>query len=118
MAEIHALASGSRHHDSYRRLAFGLLNFYQKAIEMKTDSQTVVKILDRDALHARTKHLRLSFKEIKELIKNRMIEVDHIPGLENPSDICTKTLPRNLHQKHCDFIFNDIRTEDLEWTHG
>ena len=71
---------------------------------MKTDSQTVVKILDRDALHARTKHLRLSFKEIKELIKNRMIEVDHIPGLENPSDICTKTLPRNLHQKHCDFL--------------
>ena len=118
MAEIHALASGSRHHDAYRTLAMELLEFYQNVIRTKTDSQTVIKMLEKDALNARTKHLRLSFKELKELLIQDLISVEHIPGLENPSDICTKCLPRGLHEKHTNFIFNDVGTEELVWKHG
>ena len=95
-----------------------LLEFYQNVIRTKTDSQTVIKMLEKEALNARTKHLRLSFKELKELLIQDLISVEHIPGLENPSDICTKCLPRGLHEKHTNFIFNDVGTEELAWKHG
>ena len=108
MAELHALVDGSRKHDAFRTILFELTEFYQKTIEVKTDSQTVIKILDRDALHGRTKHLRLSFREMKEYIANGNIIANHIPGESNPSDICTKPLPRETHEKHRDFIFNDV----------
>ena len=77
-----------------------------------------IKMLEKEALNARTKHLRLSFKELKELLIQDLISVEHIPGLENPSDICTKCLPRGLHEKHTNFIFNDVGTEELVWKHG
>ena len=107
MAELHALAAAARKADHYRQILFDLSDFYQKTIPMMTDSQVVVKMLERGNLSSATKHLRIAFHEVKEKIDSGEVTVEHIPGDTNPSDVCTKPLPGDTHKKHTDSILND-----------
>ena len=117
MAELHAIATAARKADHYREVLFDLCGNLQKTIPIMTDSQAVVKMLDRGNLSNQTKHLRISFHEIKELRDRGEITTEHIPGNDNRADICTKPLPRVTHEKHTSSLLNDEGLHDL-WDAG
>ena len=72
-----------------------------------TDSNVVVKMIERGYLSSDTKHLRIAFHEVKDAVSDGTIKLYHIPGEDNPADIVTKSLPRVTHEKHADFLLQD-----------
>ena len=82
-------------------------DYYQKTVPFYTDSQVVVKMIEKGHLSNATKHLRISFHEIKEKVDEGTISLIHIPGTENPADLLTKPLPRETHEKHMNVILGD-----------
>ena len=107
MAELHSAANVVRKIDFYREVLYEMSDYYQKTIPIYTDSQVVIKMIEKGHLSNATKHLRISFNEIKEKVDDKEISLFHIPGAENPSDILTKPLPRVTHNKHMDTVLND-----------
>jgi len=93
--------------DFYREVLYEMSDYYQKTIPIYTDSQVAIKMIEKGHLSNATKHLRISFNEIKEKVDDKEISLFHIPGTENPSDILTKPLPRVTHNKHMDTVLND-----------
>ena len=92
-----------------------MTEFYQVTIPTYTDSQVVIKQLDRGELTRRTKHLRLAFNAVKERVADGNIELNHVEGKENPADLFTKPLPLEDFTRHTDFLLNDKGTQLAEW---
>ena len=107
MAELHAVAEMTRKSDHYRQVLLDICGYHQKVFPIFTDSNVVIKMLERGNLSNQTKHLRISYHEVKENVESGLVSLSHIAGTENPSDICTKTLPRVSHEKHTNFILQD-----------
>ena len=51
--------------------------------------------------------------EVKEKIDSHDIVLKYIPGVENPSDLLTRPLPRAAHDKHMASI---LRDENFVWS--
>ena len=115
MAELYALDDVTRNHESYRQLLFDMTDFYQQTVKTHTDSQVIIKQIDRGELSRRTKHLRLAFEAVKDRVAEGHIELEHVDGKNNPSDLCTKPLPLEDFARHVDFLLNDKGTEFGEW---
>jgi len=114
-AELYAVDDETRNHSAYRSLLFDMTEFYQVTIPTYTDSQVVIKQLDRGELTRRTKHLRLAFNAVKERVADGNIELNHVEGKENPADLFTKPLPLEDFTRHTDFLLNDKGTQLAEW---
>jgi ribonuclease HI len=106
-AELYAVAKAARWADVFRRTYFHLSDMWQKTINIFTDSQVVIKMLERGTMSLSTKHLHLAFHEIKEHIDEGHIKLIHVAGTDNPADLLTKPLGRVLHEKHANTIFRD-----------
>ena len=115
MAELYALDDVTRNHESYRNPLFDMTDFYQKTILAYTDSQVILKQIDRGELSRRTKHLRLAFEAVKSRVADGHINLHHIDGKDNPSDLCTKPLPLEDFARHTNFLLNDSKAEFGEW---
>ena len=92
-----------------------MTDFYQQTVKTHTDSQVIIKQIDRGELSRRTKHLRLAFEAVKDRVAEGHIELEHVDGKNNPSDLCTKPLPLEDFARHVDFLLNDKGTEFGEW---
>ena len=115
MAELYALDDVTRNHESYRNLLFDMTDFYQKTIVTHTDSQVILKQIDRGELSRRTKHLRLAFEAVKDRVADGHISLIHVDGKNNPSDLFTKPLPLEDFARHVNFLLNDKGNEFGEW---
>ena len=115
MAELYALDDVTRNHECYRNLLFDMTEFYQPTLVSHTDSQVIIKQLDRGELSRRTKHLRLAFEAVKDRVAEGHIELIHVDGKKNPSDLCTKPLPHEDFARHTDFLLKDKITGFGEW---
>ena len=105
----------ARYHECYRNLLFDMTEFYQPTLVSHTDSQVIIKQLDRGELSRRTKHLRLAFEAVKDRVAEGHIELIHVDGKKNPSDLCTKPLPHEDFARHTDFLLKDKITGFGEW---
>jgi hypothetical protein len=45
------------------------------------------------------KHIDIRFHFIRSCVNQRIIDIHHIPGAENPSDLLTKPLEKITHLK-------------------
>ena len=106
-AELYAVAQAARTATHMRQIHFDISNVWQRCIPIYTDSQVVVKMIHKGNLSGATKHLRLAFHEVKELVDSSDIQLIHIPGVDNPADILTKPLHRSAHEKHTSTILRD-----------
>jgi len=64
------------------------------------DNEAVVKWLNGDKYNAKTRGLDALFYSIRHMVQEELVEVKHVSGENNPSDVLTKILPRELHWKH------------------
>ena len=57
----------------------------------------------------------LSYHRVREAIAAGIIDLIHIPGLENPADVLTKSLPRpQLYKLTKPFIYYSKETHPME----
>jgi hypothetical protein len=67
------------------------------------DNQGTVSCSHDPHSHSRMKHIDIRAHFIRDCVNRRLVDVQHLPGIQNPSDLFTKPLDRVLHQKwiHC-----------------
>jgi hypothetical protein len=68
-------------------------------IDIQTDNNGSVTIAKEAKHHERTKHIRVKYHKIRELEDDGTVAVNWIPREENPADLGTKALPRDVFEK-------------------
>lgn len=63
------------------------------------DNQGTVACTYDPQSHSRMKHIDICAHFICDSVNYKLIDVHHIPGSENPADLLTKPLHRNIHNK-------------------
>ena len=63
------------------------------------DNQGTVACTHDPQAHSHMKHIDIRAHFIRDAVNHRLIDVHHIPGIENPADLLTKPLHRSTHQK-------------------
>ena len=82
------------------RSLFEELGFPQKhPTPMYCDNQGTVACTHDPQAHSRMKHIDIRSHFIRDCVNYRLVDVHHIPGIENPADLLTKPLHRVIHQK-------------------
>ena len=79
MAEqLYALDDVTRNHECYRNLLFDMTEFHQPTLVSHTDSQVIIKQLDRGRTQSCYKYLRLAFEAVKDRVAGGHIELPHV----------------------------------------
>lgn len=67
------------------------------------DNQGTVVCTHDPHSHSRMKHIDIRVHFIRDCVNHGFIDVQHIPGIQNPADLLTKPLEKLVHQKwlHC-----------------
>ena len=86
-AEYYALVKGACQGMGIKSLMLDL--GYNLNINMKTDSSAAFGIAGRTGL-GKTRHIQVNQLWVQEKVRSGDITLMRIPGIENPSDICTK----------------------------
>jgi len=72
-----------------------------KPTKIYIDNESALKIInDNQAPTARTRHLDIRYFALQDWKLDGDIEMEHIPGIVNPSDDLTKPLGWMLHARH------------------
>eukprot|EP00435_Cladocopium_sp_Y103_P026793 s405_g6.t1 len=61
------------------------------ALVLKNDAKAAISIAQMEGLLRRVSHIELRAKFIQFLVRRRCLVLEHLPGLENPSDGLTKS---------------------------
>ena len=92
-SEFMATATGVQY-TLYTRNAYAELLFPQiDPTKVYSDNQPNVDAVNNQSSSPRSRHIDLRFHFIIDEVLKKKIAVIHIPGTDNPSDICTKPLP-------------------------
>ena len=63
------------------------------------DNKRTVSCTHDPHSHSRMKHIDIHAHFIRECVNNKIIDVHHIPGTNNPADMLTKPLQKIIHAK-------------------
>lgn len=61
------------------------------------DNQAAIKMSQNPVYHSRTKHIDIPVHHIRDEVSKRRIELEYVPGIENPADVFTKPLGYAAH---------------------
>ena len=75
-------------------------------IEIRTDSDNAVAILERDSYHKSTKWLDLRYNFVRQAVIDGSIRFTVIPSAENPADALTKPLGKPLFEHHREIMID------------
>lgn len=64
------------------------------------DNKSVVDASQSLNVKHRSKHTRVRAHSVHESVDDGLIQLERIPGTDNPADIFTKSLPRDVHARH------------------
>lgn len=76
------------------------LGFKQQAAEIYCDSQSAIYLAKNSMFHERTKHVRVKYNFIRELVAHGFVKVLKVHTSENPADALTKVLPGEKFSGH------------------
>ena len=102
------------HQVVWLRSLFGELGFPQKLPTLLyCDNQGTVSCSHNPHSHSRMKHINICVHFVRECINRRLIDVQHLPGIQNPSDLFTEPLEKVLHLKWLHCLRLDVTQENL-----
>ncbi len=82
------------------RSLFNEISFPQRnPTPLFCDNQGTVTCTHDPQSHSRMKHIDIRAHFIRDAVNNRLIDIHHIPGTDNPADLLTKPLHRTMHLK-------------------
>ena len=73
------------------------------------DNIRAIEMLDMKTGKCRTKHVDTRYHWIRQFVDDEIVDVKYIKSENNVADICTKTLPANLFEKHSNKLISDVR---------
>jgi len=98
VAEYMALSDAAREAEARSQLFYEL--GYKLTPLLSSDSQSALKIAEEPSQYQRIKHVDIRYHYIRHLLNNNRVNIDYIPGSENPADALSKALPPVKH-RHC-----------------
>jgi hypothetical protein len=97
------------------RALFGELGFTQTdASSLLCDNKGAVACTHDPHSHSRMKHIDITEHFIRDCVNRGVIDVQHVPGIQNPADLLTKPLAKPTHEKWLTHIRLDIQQELLD----
>ena len=70
------------------------------SINLYGDNQSAQNLVSNPVLHQRSKHIDIHFHYTREKAQEGALTINHISSSENPADLMTKGLPRDIHNRH------------------
>ena len=78
------------------------------------DNQGTVACTHDPHSHSRMKHIDIRQHFVRACVNDRIIDVHHIPGTQNPADLFTKSLDHIIHQKWLSLTRLDIDQHSIQ----
>ena len=99
---------------SWFRSLFSELGFPQTdPTPLFCNNQGTVACTHDPHLHSRMKHMDIRMHYIRDCVNRAVIQIKHIPGVENPADLFTKGLEKLIHCKWLGIIRLDVDHDSL-----
>lgn len=95
-AEYVAISQAAKEAIFLKGLLFELISF-NRPITLFNDNQGAHKLVVNDVFHKRTKHIRVKYHFIRDVVSKNLIEVKYLSTDKMPADIFTKALPKAKH---------------------
>jgi hypothetical protein len=65
------------------------------------DNQGAIDLIHDQKFHTKTKHIDIRLNYIRlDMVANKRLSVQHIPGTDQPADALTKALPVETFRRH------------------
>ena len=93
---------------------FGEFNLHQGVTVIYYDSQSAIHLTKDQMYHERTKHIKIKYHFIRDIIGEGKVLVRKINTKENPADMFTKSLPVYKF-KQCLDLVGDLGPLGLIW---
>ena len=77
------------------------LKIMQDVITIFRDNQCAIQLSRNQVFRDRRKHVHIKLHFIREELRKGTMKIEQISAEENPSDMITKSLPRNKFDQHC-----------------
>ena len=65
----------------------------EKMPTLYIDSQSAIKLIGNPEFHERSKHIETRYHFVRQLLADKMIDVEYIPTVDQVADVFTKGLP-------------------------
>lgn len=89
VAVIEAFKEGKWMNGFMKELGFG-----QKSVTVYCDSQSAIHLSKHQVFHERTKHIDVRLHFVRDIIDSGELQIQKISTYDNPSDMCTKVIPK------------------------
>ncbi|GAA0184814.1 transmembrane signal receptor [Lithospermum erythrorhizon] len=84
---------------------------HQKFI-VQCDSQNAIHLCKNPSLHSRLKHIHLRYHWVREVLKEKVLQLEKVHTEDNGASMLTKVLPRSKHDTCC--VIADLDTATSE----
>ena len=75
-----------------------------KRTTIRIDNRSAIALSKNPVFHGRSKHIHSRFHFIRECVEKELLEVEHVPGSEQKTDVLTKALGRVKYKEMRDLI--------------
>jgi hypothetical protein len=93
---------------------FGLYKRSEPAIVMCDNKSVLHLIANGGGFSGKSRHMRVRWHFVHEMLTSGLIQIDHIPGDDNPTDLLTKPIGGNRFRKLRKMILNESDQEDSD----
>ena len=73
-------------------------------MEINIDNKGAIELGREPKFHARAKHIRISYHEVRDYVSKGEITLRYCPSAENAADLFTKGLPKPAHERMVELI--------------
>ena len=94
------------------RLLLKSLGIKLKKINIYSDSESILKSAAQPKNELNRRHVAIYYHVVREAYAIGLVDFFNIAGVDNPSDVLTKTLGRINFHKHVDRLLEDLHMKD------
>lgn len=109
-AEICAASSATREIDYLRNLVEEFGTPQPAPTPLLIDALAAWAFFTNPGISERTKHMQVKYFHLKQAQRDRRtVDMQHVPGADNPSDALTKALSAAIHERHAKRMVSAVR---------
>ena len=93
-AEFMAVTEAAKQAIWLQDLLEEIVGAMSEKVMIRIDNKSAIALTKNPVFHGRSKHIHRRYHFIRECVENELIDVKHVPGIEQRADILTKALAR------------------------
>ena len=75
------------------------LGLKQERYVLRCDSQSAIHMSKKSSFHSRSKHIDVRYHWIRDVLNDKLLQLEKVHTNENTSDMLTKALTKDQHEK-------------------